>query len=52
MWSEKYRFKNIDQFVGNEQSRLDVIKWIKNLDKRNKTAYNSWRLQVLVKHLL
>ncbi|MDQ6723799.1 MAG: AAA family ATPase, partial [Thermoproteota archaeon] len=36
MWSEKYRFKNIDQFVGNEKSRLDVIKWIKNWIKGTK----------------
>ncbi len=36
MWSEKYRFKNIDQFVGNEQSRLEVIKWIKNWIKGTK----------------
>ncbi len=36
MWSEKYRFKNIDQFVGNEQSRLDVLKWIKNWIKGTK----------------
>ncbi|HEY0580428.1 MAG TPA: AAA family ATPase, partial [Candidatus Nitrosocosmicus sp.] len=36
MWSEKYRFKNIDQFVGNEQSRLDVIKWIKTWIKGTK----------------
>ena len=30
MWSEKYRIKEIDDFIGNEQSRLDVIKWSKN----------------------
>ncbi len=36
MWSEKYRFKNIDQFVGNEQSRLDTLKWIKNWIKGTK----------------
>jgi replication factor C large subunit len=36
MWSEKYRFKNIDQFIGNEQSRSDVIRWIKNWIKGTK----------------
>ncbi len=36
MWSEKYRFENIEQFVGNEQSRLDVVKWIKNWMKGTK----------------
>src|SRR5215213_7825748 len=30
MWSEKYRFKDVDQFVGNEKPRSDVLKWIKN----------------------
>jgi replication factor C large subunit len=36
MWSEKYRFKNIDQFIGNEQSRSDVLRWIKNWIKGTK----------------
>ncbi len=36
MWSEKYRFKNIDQFIGNEQSRLEVVRWIKNWIKGTK----------------
>ena len=30
MWSEKYRVKDIYQFIGNEQSRLEILKWIKN----------------------
>jgi replication factor C large subunit len=36
MWSEKYRFKNIDQFIGNEKSRSDVLRWIKNWIKGTK----------------
>jgi replication factor C large subunit len=36
MWSEKYRFKNIEQFIGNEQSRSDVLRWIKNWIKGTK----------------
>ncbi len=29
MWSEKYRVKKINDFIGNEQSRLEVVKWLK-----------------------
>lgn len=36
MWSEKYRFKEVDQFVGNEKPRSDVLKWIKNWIKGTK----------------
>lgn len=36
MWSEKYRIKNIDEFVGNEQSRSEVLKWLKNWIKGTK----------------
>jgi len=36
MWSEKYRVKNMDQFVGNEQPRLEVLKWIKTWIKGTK----------------
>jgi len=36
MWSEKYRFKNVDQFVGNEKPRLEVLKWIKSWMKGTK----------------
>lgn len=30
MWSEKYRLKNIDEFIGNEKSRIDAVKWLKS----------------------
>ena len=36
MWSEKYRVKDVYQFIGNEQSRLEVLKWIKNWIKGTK----------------
>lgn len=36
MWSEKYRVRDVYQFVGNEQSRLEVLKWIKNWIKGTK----------------
>ena len=36
MWSEKYRVKDVCQFIGNEQSRLEVLKWIKNWIKGTK----------------
>jgi replication factor C large subunit len=36
MWSEKYRFKDVDQIVGNEKPRSDVLKWIKNWIKGTK----------------
>ncbi|MGN6349366.1 MAG: AAA family ATPase [Candidatus Nitrosocosmicus sp.] len=36
MWSEKYRIKNIDEFIGNEQSRTEVLKWLKNWIKGTK----------------
>jgi replication factor C large subunit len=36
MWSEKYRFNDVDKFVGNEKSRLDVLKWIRNWVKGTK----------------
>jgi replication factor C large subunit len=36
VWSEKYRFKNVDRFVGNEKPRLDALKWIKNWMKGTK----------------
>ncbi|HEX5519254.1 MAG TPA: AAA family ATPase, partial [Candidatus Nitrosocosmicus sp.] len=36
MWSEKYRIKNIDEFVGNEKSRTEVLKWLKNWIKGTK----------------
>jgi len=29
MWSEKYRVKKINDFIGNDQSRLEVVKWLK-----------------------
>jgi replication factor C large subunit len=36
MWSEKYRIRDIDQFIGNEQSRSEALKWIKNWIKGTK----------------
>jgi len=36
MWSEKYRVRDVYQFVGNEPSRLEVLKWIKNWIKGTK----------------
>ena len=36
MWSEKYRVKDVYQFIGNEPSRLEVLKWIKNWIKGTK----------------
>lgn len=33
MWSEKYRFKNVDEFIGNEKSRIAAIKWLKSWTK-------------------
>ncbi len=36
MWSEKYRFNTIGGFIGNERSRLDVLKWIKTWIKGTK----------------
>jgi replication factor C large subunit len=36
MWSEKYRLNIMDGFVGNEKSRLDVLKWIKTWIKGTK----------------
>ena len=36
MWSEKYRIKNIDEFIGNEYDRIEVLKWLKNWVKGTK----------------
>ncbi len=36
MWSEKYRVNRVQDFFGNEQSRITVLKWIKNWIKGTK----------------
>ncbi len=36
MWTEKYRLNSIGEFIGNEKSRLDVLKWIKTWIKGTK----------------
>lgn len=33
MWTEKYRPKKIDEMIGNEEVRLDVIRWLRNWRK-------------------
>ncbi len=36
MWSEKYRIRHIQDFFGNEKSRVIVVKWLKSWIKGTK----------------
>ncbi|MFC1754144.1 AAA family ATPase [Thermoproteota archaeon] len=38
MWIEKYRPTNPNMIIGNEETRLDFIKWLKNWEKKEKPA--------------
>lgn len=38
MWIEKYRPTNPNMIIGNEETRLDFIKWLKNWKKKEKPA--------------
>ncbi len=36
MWTEKYRPKKTDEFIGNEKARIDALKWVKKWIKGTK----------------
>ncbi len=38
MWIEKYRPSNPNMVIGNEETRLNFIKWLKIWKKKNKPA--------------
>lgn len=38
MWVEKYRPKSIEEMVGNEESRIEFLNWLKDWKKSSKPA--------------